>query len=119
MTGAIISSTAGASIPVLSQLISSFDKYPLVGSNGIHPMPLRYASGHTWALFAGTKYAIEVDNEKMEEDMEDGVSPLFKYILEERDKFKEENIQYKEIIKKLEEENKHLQDLRKKESLAS
>jgi cytochrome c556 len=46
-------------------------------------------------------------------------SPLFKYILEERDKFKEENIQYKKIIKKLEEENKHLQDLLKKESLAS
>ena len=57
--------------------------------------------------------------EEIKPDESADVSPLFKYILEERDKFKEENIQYKEIIKKLEEENKHLQDLLKKESLAS
>ena len=70
-------------------------------------------------LYAGTKYAIEVGNEAKEDKKEEGVNPLFKYILEERDQFKEENSQYKKIIRKLEEENKRLKDLLKKESLAS
>ena len=57
--------------------------------------------------------------DEIKPDESSDVSPLFKYILEERDQFKEENSQYKKIIRKLEEENKHLKDLLKKESLAS